>query len=180
MLGKRNHELEELTLLYSIIKDDNDGDLVKSRLELDFFKRCLNIQKSASLSTNLYRRNGQRKGIYLDAMEDMIDLGLQDYYEHGYSVFPTETINKSDFDYALWDFTFTYIKQKGKNGKLRNHQDVITITARDEEIGRLSLNSKLKKLNETLIEIVSVSKIVSIIITKDGIWHNADNVELAK
>jgi hypothetical protein len=75
-------KIEEKKLLWNSLVESNEGDKAKSFLDMQFFDRCFNIQRTRSLMPKVY---GSRKN-YLNALENMVDLAIMDYEEHGFEI----------------------------------------------------------------------------------------------
>jgi hypothetical protein len=46
MINVLERKIEEKKLLFEILLDDNQGDLVLTRIDYDFFERCFNLKKA--------------------------------------------------------------------------------------------------------------------------------------
>jgi hypothetical protein len=78
----REKKIEEKKIFWNSLVESNDGNKEKSMLDFQFFERCLNIQRTRSLMPKVY---GSRKG-YQTALENMCDLAVQEYDEHGFEI----------------------------------------------------------------------------------------------
>lgn len=78
----RERKIEEKKVFWNSLVEENKGNKEKSMLDFQFFERCLNIQKTKLLMPKGYgwRRN------YQSAIEDMVDLSIQEYKEHGFEI----------------------------------------------------------------------------------------------
>lgn len=174
----KERKIEEKRLLFQSLVQSNDGDKCRAMLDFQFFERCLNIKRTHSLMPSSFAKKGARRGDYLDALENMMDLHINELKEHGYITEEVTELKLDTISHVLSEFTFTYIKQKGKSGKLRNHQDSWTVLTTDEQNAKFLLGERLKKLKENLLEIKNCQRRKRYVVTKSGEWLDIDSVEI--
>lgn len=176
MIDKKE-PINDKLLLAEYLVESNGGDKKLAKIEHDFFLRCLNIQHSASFGIGGYGYRGRAKKNYLDAIENMVDLAIQETQAAGYILGEMVSIKKSDIADCYYNFTIRYLKQKGKTTK-RNHVDSMTVFAKTEDEARGQLSVKLKKLNETLLEIEKINKKMKFVVLKNDKWIDIDNISV--
>jgi hypothetical protein len=124
------------------------------------------------------RRMNKSKADYYDTIENMVQLAINEMNQNGYNVSPTKFVKKSDMAYILFDFKIKYIKQKGIAGKLRNHTDKWECTAKNKDDAVILLKQHLKKLKESLVEVISLKHTPVFFVTKNLEFMDINNLEL--
>jgi hypothetical protein len=111
--------LEEKLFLAKSLVQSNDGDEVKAQLDFECIESCLAIMKTGSLLSGSY---GFRKS-RTNAIENMVDLYMHKEESLGYLVGSPVEIQRDDIDHAIYDFSITYVKEKGKTQKRKQIQE---------------------------------------------------------
>lgn len=180
MRNREQRKQEEKTLLYQVFCEGatTDNERLIGVLNAQFVEKSLEVMKMSTLMGIGSRKVG--RAAFLDTIERMMEQEIAERYQMG--LMELVKIKLSDIKSVMYNFHFKIVKVKAE--KIRNGQKAIrynnsqTIGASDIESARWQLKEKLKKLGDVMVEELSVTKNIDMIITHSGDVHAAYTVEI--
>ncbi len=176
---RQQRKFEERKLLYEVFQE---GAVTKEQKVVGyrnakFIEHCLELMKMGVMM-GFGTKSVGKKALH-ETIDNLMERELAERYELG--LMELVKVNLSEVKSVLYSFHFKIIKVKSE--KLRGGKKPIrykneqTIEADSLEFARAELARRLKKLGDTMVEEISVTKRISTIITNTGV-HAAYTVEI--
>lgn len=182
MINRKQRQKEERVLLYQVFTEDatTDAERIIGIRNAQFVEKSLELLKIKTL-LGIGKRGAAGREWYA-LLDRLMEEEIAERYNLG--LIPPTIIHLDHIQSAMYDFHFKYIKAKTKaiatGKKIIHYRNSSTIRSQDEQSARYQLHQRLKKLGDTLIQELSVSKHLHSIITTDGDIHPINTIQIVK